>query len=75
MNKTETNILESLASRNRFHGFGKRVFLATKKLKEAGKLDGFSVTIDCFNGNGSEFKSQWNSPSSFSVYEISIKRI
>lgn len=74
MGKTEAKIRETLQRKGYFVGQGKRVYNVVKRLRDSGALTGRNVQLEVFNGNGVEFRSQWNSPRVVLCYEASISR-
>lgn len=73
MGKTETQIIESLTRKGSFVGHGKRVFNVAKRMRDGLVRNGWQVTLDAFNGNGSAFRSQWYSPRCLPCYEVAIR--
>ena len=73
MTKTEQAIIEGVKAKGYFVAVGKRMFDAAKKLQADGTIPGARFSFDCYNANGVEFRSQWNSPRSRTAYEIAVR--
>jgi len=72
ISKTEQKMRESVAQKGWWLGIGKRCFDIMKRLEADGELQGLRASYCCYNVNGVEFKSQWNSPRIKLGYEVSI---
>lgn len=68
MNKTMQAIIADIERQGFAVKVGKRAFNCVEALR----TQGYRVMVDVFNANGPEFRSQWNSPRSKTVYEISV---